>query len=112
LVAALLTSTSTPPYSDATDCTSSRIASSLPVWQAREETSCPHALFILSAAACRPSSLREAITTRAPCMAKQRAIDSPMPRLAPVTMATLPARSIFRGDTGVWIMDLSLPIRR
>jgi hypothetical protein len=45
------------------------------------------------ATASQASILREAMTTLAPCWASRRAIASPMPREAPVTIATLPARS-------------------
>jgi hypothetical protein len=38
------------------------------------------------------SAVRAATTTAAPAWPKRRAISAPMPRLAPVTMATLPSK--------------------
>src|SRR5262245_5566389 len=43
-------------------------------------------------ASSRASGLRAAIATSAPCSARPSAMERPMPRLPPVTMATLPAR--------------------
>jgi len=38
---------------------------------------------------------RAAATTFAPSMANSRAVERPMPELAPVTMTTLPSKRIF-----------------
>jgi hypothetical protein len=60
----------------------------------------PRAL-ISSATRVRPSILREARTTLAPWLARHLAMASPMPRLAPVTMATLPESWRLGVETGV-----------
>src|SRR5882762_4377606 len=52
--------------------------------------------FTMESATDRPfARLRVAMTTLAPALAKTRAIPSPMPWPAPVTIATLPDRSTF-----------------
>src|SRR5947209_5536626 len=48
---------------------------------------------MVSATAVTPSTLRLASTRREPAAAKPKATASPMPREAPVTTTTLPARS-------------------
>src|SRR5579875_1934324 len=48
---------------------------------------------IARATASHASGLRLETTTRAPCWARRSAIARPMPRLDPVTTATLPVRS-------------------
>src|ERR1700709_1206522 len=53
----------------------------------------PPALRMPSAAASQASPLRLEITTLAPSFASSSAEDRPMPRLEPVTTATLPVRS-------------------
>src|SRR5882724_9298109 len=53
----------------------------------------PPALRMPSAAASQASSLRLEITTLAPSLASSSAEERPMPRLEPVTTATLPVRS-------------------
>ena len=53
----------------------------------------PPALRISAAASSQAGFLRDDTTTLAPCRARCRAIDLPMPLLEPVTTATLPVRS-------------------
>src|SRR4051812_29104274 len=53
----------------------------------------PPALRMPSAAASQASALRLEITTLAPSFASNSAEERPMPRLEPVTTATLPVRS-------------------
>src|SRR4051794_5409202 len=53
----------------------------------------PPALRMPSAAASQASALRLEITTLAPSLASSSAEERPMPRLEPVTTATLPVRS-------------------
>src|SRR5579885_1189473 len=68
--------------------------------------------FNCSTALATPSGLRLATTTRAPALPRALAIACPMPRVPPVTMATLPVKSKF-GDgmrmgassfTALWVM--------
>src|SRR5690606_1497852 len=59
----------------------------------------------MESATCWQSSILRLLTiTWAPCWASRRAMASPMPRLAPVTRATLPSRS----NSWVFCMGLSL----
>src|SRR6516162_10162465 len=53
----------------------------------------PPAALISATTAAQLSALRLEITTRAPCSASCMAIALPIPRLEPVTRATLPDRS-------------------
>src|SRR5882757_5640184 len=53
----------------------------------------PPALLIPSATSLQASALRLEITTLAPSLASSSAEERPMPRLEPVTTATLPVRS-------------------
>ena len=53
----------------------------------------PPSLRSRSTAAVAPSSSMSAITTLAPACDKRSAIANPMPRAAPVTIATLPGSS-------------------
>src|SRR3981081_1002380 len=63
----------------------------------------PPALRMPSAAASQASALRLEITTLAPSLASSSAEERPMPRLEPVTTATLPVRS-----NGVFFTGVSL----
>src|SRR5512143_971102 len=63
-----------------------------PMWQATA-VALPPAALIAAATASQPSCLRLETITCAPYSAYAFAIASPMPRLAPVTNATLPVRS-------------------
>src|SRR5512143_3366004 len=63
-----------------------------PMWQATA-VALPPAALIAAATASQPSCLRLETITCAPYSAYAFAIASPMPRLAPVTTATLPDRS-------------------
>ena len=54
---------------------------------------CPAAARISAATACPASGLRTASVTTAPASASARAVSTPMPDVAPVTMACLPIRS-------------------
>lgn len=68
------------------------ISASSPMWQESAVAS-PPASRIEAATASQASCLRLETITRAPAAASARAIDSPMPREAPVTRATRPDRS-------------------
>jgi hypothetical protein len=61
----------------------------------------PPAAVIASATGWQPSAFRLDTTTFAPWLASSSAIARPMPRLDPVTMATLPVRSK-RFVSGEW----------
>src|SRR3989344_8057109 len=63
-----------------------------PMWQASTEA-LPPASRMDAATASQGSALRLEMMTCAPCAASRRAMASPMPRLEPVTRATLPVRS-------------------
>ncbi len=67
--------------------TNSRRCAPSPTWAAMAVTSAPCSR-ISAARASRSACLRLLKTTLAPASAMKRAIDSPMPLLAPVTMAT------------------------
>jgi hypothetical protein len=56
-------------------------------------TASPPLCLIPFATGSQASALRLETTTRAPICARVSAIDRPMPRLDPVTMAALPVRS-------------------
>src|SRR5690242_8585904 len=98
LAAALLTRMSSRPWAWAMSRIRPWIWSMSPMWQART-SALPPAARIAAATVSQSSALRLDTITCAPCAASAFAIASPMPRLAPVTSATLPVRSnIFLGS--------------
>jgi hypothetical protein len=90
LVAALFTRMSMLPNRSMQCSTAASACSGSPALAATTSMSPP----ISSAAARRSSILREEMRTDAPASAYALAIALPMPREAPVTSATLPAREI------------------
>src|SRR5258708_37284276 len=67
----------------------------------------PPALRISAAASSQAGCLRDDTTTLAPCSARCRAIDLPMPLLEPVTTATLPDRS--KSGDAMMVSSLEVP---
>ena len=92
-MAALFTRMSTRPNRSTVAATQAAIWSGSPALAANTAVSPP----ISSAAASRASCLRDDSITDAPLPANAPAIALPMPRLAPVTSATLPSRLICMG---------------
>ncbi|MBT9166593.1 MAG: hypothetical protein DDT25_01284 [Chloroflexi bacterium] len=91
LVPALFTRISIRPNSALTRSTRLFISSSRPTCAATARDFLPSP-FISSATFSRSGSFRLAITTSAPARASPRAAAFPIPRLPPVTRATLPSR--------------------
>ena len=84
----------------------------------------PRPLAMVAAASCPASTRRQASTTWAPCLTSCRAVSSPMPELAPVTMQVRPERSFSKSfgsqrsvrymmtQREVWSSRRTLPSRR
>jgi len=92
-VAALFTRMSSRPKRSIVARTHASAASMSPALAANTAVS----PFISSAAACKPSSLREVSITWAPDSTNPAAMDFPIPLDAPVTSATLPSSLISMG---------------
>src|SRR6185295_7638502 len=84
--------TSTPPKVSCARAARVSTSATRPVWQATASASPPLSRISLATAS-TPSSLRLASTSFAPAAARAAAIAAPIPREAPVTMATRPVRS-------------------
>src|SRR3712207_5198421 len=89
---ALFTRTSTAPKDSRARSTSARTSSGL-VTSAATPTALPPPSLSRSAAVVAPSSAMSATTTCAPAVERRSAMANPIPRAAPVTIATLPGSS-------------------
>src|SRR6516162_7967683 len=67
----------------------------------------PPAALMPSATSLQASAFRDEITTLAPSLARSSAEERPMPRLEPVTIATLPVRS-----NGVFFIGAGAPLNQ
>src|SRR6266542_284206 len=92
--AALFTSTSTVPNARSVSSNSRPTSRSSPTSAATAIASWPSPSIASTIGASRPRSVRPWTTIRAPSAARRRAVAFPMPRLEPVTIATLPSRRI------------------
>ena len=109
LVAALLTSMSILPNSSITLGTRAAISSILPTCVATAIDIRPR-LLISVATSSRSGSFLLVTTTSAPNLANPTAMAFPMPRLPPVTSATLPASEKTSGETVITVPpDADLP---
>src|SRR3954451_7272275 len=99
-LAALLMTMSMPPNSCAVAATNWSIASTSPRWVGTPSALPPPRHCNLSAAAAHASGLRLATATLAPQLTRASAMDRPMPRVPPVTMAvrSLRSKSVRRGS--------------
>src|SRR5215211_3336461 len=98
---ALLTSTCGPPHSPAASTTSCTVSRSATLPATKRACSAPPSASTSRAPA---SGRRPTPTTRAPSTIRRPAIASPMPALAPVTIATLPS-SRLTSVTAVRLVD-------
>ena len=102
----LFTSTSSRPNRATVDSTARARSSALPAFPGTASTrsgETPAVTASDSAAAVTASGLRDVIVTDAPRDSSSSAMPCPMPRLAPVTSATLPVKSeVIPGNVCRW----------
>ena len=119
LTAAFAIKTSTAPSSEIVRSTRACSWSLWPMWHGMGSAAPGRSRLMSSAAASHASGVRLDTTTRAPCSARRRAMARPMPRVDPVTTATLPVRSKSpppaRGSapgrsTRIIVMDLDVDV--